>query len=115
MSFLTLAFAQLWHVFNMRDPRSPLLVNEVTRNPFVWGAVALGLAIILLVLVLPVTAPVLGLALPGRTAWGLILTMSLMPLVLGQIGLALSRRIPARHQPHGLVGPVRQTDASKRG
>lgn len=103
VSFLTLALAQLWHVFNMCDPRSPLLVNEVTRNPFVWGAVALGLAIILAVLVLPVTAAVLGLAMPGLTAWAPILTMSLTPLVLGQIGLALSRQFQKRHHRHRLA------------
>ena len=41
LSFLTLAFAQLFHVFKMRGRRSPALVNAVTRNPYVWGAVVL--------------------------------------------------------------------------
>ena len=41
VTFLTLAFAQLWHVFNMRHPRSGLLRNEVTRNPWLWGALLL--------------------------------------------------------------------------
>lgn len=35
VALLTLAFAQLWHVFNMRDPGTGLLLNEVTRNPWV--------------------------------------------------------------------------------
>jgi Ca2+-transporting ATPase len=35
VSFLTLAFAQLWHV---REYTSNLLRNDITRNPFVWGA-----------------------------------------------------------------------------
>ena len=39
VSFLTLGFAQLWHVFNMRSKQGGLLVNEVTRNPWVWGAI----------------------------------------------------------------------------
>jgi Ca2+-transporting ATPase len=38
VSFLTLAFAQLWHVFNMRDRDSSLLWNDVVRNGYVWGA-----------------------------------------------------------------------------
>lgn len=38
ISFLTLAFAQLWHVFNMRALRSGVLKNEVTENLYVWGA-----------------------------------------------------------------------------
>jgi Ca2+-transporting ATPase len=41
ISFLTLAFAQLWHVFNMRDHGSHPLRNDVVRNPYVWGALAL--------------------------------------------------------------------------
>ena len=93
VSFLTLALAQLWHVFNMRDPQSPLFVNEVTRNPFVWGALVLSLAIILGVLMVPVTAEVLGLAMPGPQAWGLILGMSLVPLVAGQLGLVVTRHV----------------------
>ena len=38
VTFLTLAFAQLWHVFDMRHPRSAVLRNEISRNPWVWGA-----------------------------------------------------------------------------
>ena len=41
VTFLTLAFAQLWHVFNMRHPTSHLLYNEITRNSWIWAALAL--------------------------------------------------------------------------
>ena len=41
VTFLTLAFAQLWHVFNMRNSRSGILKNEITRNPMLWGALVL--------------------------------------------------------------------------
>jgi P-type Ca2+ transporter type 2C len=101
VSFLTLALAQLWHVFNMRDPRSPLILNEVTRNPFVWGALGLSLTIILGVLTVPVTADVLGLAMPGPQAWGLIVGLSLVPMVAGQIGLAVTHQMRA---PDGGTG-----------
>ena len=47
VSFLTLAFAQLWHVFNMRGRGSGVFRNAVTRNPYVWMAVALCTAILL--------------------------------------------------------------------
>ena len=40
VTFLTIAFAQLWHVFNMRHPTSSLLHNEITRNPWIWAALA---------------------------------------------------------------------------
>ena len=99
VSFLTLAFAQLWHVFNMRDPRSGLIFNEITRNAFVWGAIALSLGLLFLVLFIPIASEALELHMPDTTSWSLIVGMSLAPLVLGQIGLVISairHRISAR-------------------
>lgn len=80
VTFLTLAFAQLWHVFNMRHPRSGRLMNEVTRNPWLWGALAL---CTVLVAVPPYVAPlahVLHLTPPTAAMWAVILGMSLAPL-----------------------------------
>jgi Ca2+-transporting ATPase len=80
VTFLTLAFAQLWHVFNMRHPRSGRLLNEVTRNPWLWGALVL---CTVLVAVPPYVAPlayVLHLVPPTAAMWGVILGMSLAPL-----------------------------------
>jgi magnesium-transporting ATPase (P-type) len=37
LSFLTLAFAQLWHVFDMRERGSSFARNDVTENAYVWG------------------------------------------------------------------------------
>ena len=41
VSFLVLATGQLWHVFNARDSSEPVFCNEITRNRYVWGAIAL--------------------------------------------------------------------------
>ena len=85
VTFLTLAFAQLWHVFNMRHPRSGLLRNEVTRNPWLWGALAL---CTVLVAAPPYVAPlahVLSLTPPTPAMWAIILGMSVAPLVVTQI------------------------------
>jgi Ca2+-transporting ATPase len=46
VTFLTLAFAQLWHVFNMHDPRSGVVRNEVTCNPWLWGSLLLCTALL---------------------------------------------------------------------
>jgi Ca2+-transporting ATPase len=98
VTFLTLAFAQLWHVFNMRHPKSGVLRNEITRNPWVWGALAL-CAVLLIVpaYVLPL-AQVLHLTPPTAAMWGVILAMSFAPLILTQatVALARQRRIRAR-------------------
>lgn len=37
VAFLTLALAQLWHVFNMRPTDSSRWSNAVTRNRYGWG------------------------------------------------------------------------------
>ena len=85
VSFLTLAFAQLWHVFNMRAMDADLVVNEITRNPYVWGALVLCVVILLGAVYLPGPALVLAIEPPSAEAWGLILGASLVPLVGGGV------------------------------
>jgi Ca2+-transporting ATPase len=84
VSFLTLAFAQLWHVFSMRDRHSSLLRNEITRNPWIWGALALCMGLLLLAVYLPGLSLVLKMASPGTRGWMLVIGMSLIPWVAGQ-------------------------------
>jgi Ca2+-transporting ATPase len=85
VSFLTLAFAQLWHVFNMRADTSGPWLNEVTRNRWVWAALALCTGLILAALYVPLLAAVLELQPPGLAGWLLVITMSLLPLLFGQL------------------------------
>lgn len=89
VSFLTLALAQLWHVFNMRDYRSSPFSNSVTRNPLVWAALLLCGILIVAVVYIPAMAALLHLRPPGRDAWLLIIAMSVLPLIAGQIGKAI--------------------------
>ena len=53
VAFITLAFAQLFHVFNMSSAHSGLLVNEVTTNKFVWLAILICTGLMLLVYEVP--------------------------------------------------------------
>jgi Ca2+-transporting ATPase len=85
LSFLTLAFAQLWHVFNMRERTAGLLHNEVTENPYVWGALLLCSGLLLAALYLPGLSDLLQTVDPGPDGWLLVIPFSLTPLVLGQI------------------------------
>ena len=85
VSFLTLAFAQLFHVFNMRGRSSGLLLNAVTRNAYVWIAVALCSALLLLAVYAPPLASALRLEAPDREGWILVLVASVAPLFLGMI------------------------------
>jgi Ca2+-transporting ATPase len=83
-SFLTLAFGKLWFVFNLRSPGSRLLDNEIIRNPYVGGSIALCAALLVAAVYLPGLSGVLKTQNPGLWGWLLVLAMSLMPFLLGQ-------------------------------
>ncbi|MFT6986911.1 MAG: Ca2+-transporting ATPase [Psychromonas sp.] len=85
ISFLTLAFAKLWFVVNLRDRGTPVLLNDVTTNHWIW--LSWGICIVLLVLAVywtPLSA-ILQTVSPGVKGWCLILGLSLVPVALGAI------------------------------
>jgi len=85
ISFLTLAFAQLWHVFDMRGSDSKVLRNEITRNRWVWGSLVLCIGLLLGALYIPGLSDVLEVTHPGRSGWLLVAGMSLMPMIVAQL------------------------------
>jgi Ca2+-transporting ATPase len=85
VSFCTLAFAQLWHVFNMRDNVWQVFNNEITRNPWVWLAILICTILIVLAIYLPLPSELLGLTMPGAQGWLIILPMSLLPIIVGPV------------------------------
>ncbi|WP_199178499.1 cation-translocating P-type ATPase [Acidimangrovimonas sediminis] len=93
VTFLTLAFAQLWQVFNMRADRSGALVNEVTRNPWIWASLALCAALLAVPPYVPPLAGVLGLTPPDPAMWTTVLGLSAAPAAIWQL-VALLRRNP---------------------
>ena len=92
LSFLTLAFAQLWHVFNMRGRTSGIFDNSIVRNRWVWRAIGLCILLILGALYISPVAEVMQLAPPGREGWLVVAVMSFIPLVVGQLQKTLSAR-----------------------
>ena len=84
ISFLTLGFSRLFHVFNMTDIKSGIFHNEVTSNPYVWAAIALCGSMLLAAIYLPGLAEVLRTFQPDITSWFIIIGMSLIPLIIGQ-------------------------------
>jgi Ca2+-transporting ATPase len=90
VSFMTLGFSRLWHVFNMRDRNSGYLRNEITQNPYVWGALLFCTGLLLIAVYVPLLSTALETANPGGRGWLLIIAMSFVPLIVGQIFKALS-------------------------
>lgn len=93
VSFLTLALAQVWHVFNMTEPGQGAIANDVTRNPYVWGAILLCLVLVLLACYLPPLAAVLKLTEPDAPIWAVILVASLLSMAAGRIALLAIGRL----------------------
>ncbi|MFC2099553.1 cation transporting ATPase C-terminal domain-containing protein, partial [Candidatus Bipolaricaulota bacterium] len=85
IAFLTLAFAQLWHVFNMRDPGSGFVHNDITRNRYVWGALGLCSGLLLAAVYVPGLSTALRTVDPGLRGWAVVLVGSLVPWGVGQL------------------------------
>jgi Ca2+-transporting ATPase len=90
VTFCTLALAQLWHVFNMRDDMRRIIDNEIVSNPWVWAAFVLCLMLIVVAVYVPVLAEVLALSAPDARGWLLIIVASLVPLVVGPVVRAVT-------------------------
>ena len=89
VAFTTLAFAQLFHVFNMSSPHSKLFVNEITRNRFVWYAIIICSGLMAFVYFIPQMRLVLGLKVLSVDVWTVSIVVSLIPLILVQIYKAI--------------------------
>jgi Ca2+-transporting ATPase len=84
VAFITLVFAQLFHVFNMSSADSKLIVNEITKNKFVWAALLICTLIMVLVYTIPQMRLVLGLAILPLNIWLVSILAALIPVILIQ-------------------------------
>lgn len=92
VSFLTLAFGKLWFVLNLRRPGSSLLDNDIVKNPYIAGAIALCTALLLAAVYLPGLSALLKTAKPGFLGWLVVLGLSLVPFAAGQILRTFQKR-----------------------
>ena len=97
ISFATFSLARLLHTLNMREPETPLLEDPVVTNPYVWGAIGIGVALLLAALYVPYVSDALQTVDPGADGWLLIGIGSVVPLIVGQLTkLRVMRRLTAR-------------------
>lgn len=85
MIFYSLALAQLWHVFNLSSAKSSFMVNEITRNKFVWMALFFCVSLLAITGVFPAAQRILQVKPLSIEIWGGIILVSLMPVVLIQL------------------------------
>ena len=86
VAFITLSFAQLFHVFNMASSNTNLLVNEITKNKFVWFAIVICTFLVMVVFLIPQMRLALNLSLLSIELWSVCLLASLLPLLIIQSG-----------------------------
>ena len=84
VAFITLASAQLFHVFNMSSAHSNFLVNDVTKNKFVWIALLICTILLVLVYAFPQMRLVLGLEILSAKVWMVAILAGSIPLLLVQ-------------------------------
>lgn len=84
VAFITLAFSQLFHVFNMSSVHSGMIKNEVTKNKFVWMAILLCFILIMGVYVFPQSRMALNFKLIPLQAWLIASLASMLPLFFVQ-------------------------------
>ncbi|UCC73591.1 MAG: HAD-IC family P-type ATPase [Gemmatimonadota bacterium] len=85
LAFMTLALAQLFHVFNARSARPVVTMARLFRNRWVWGALAVTIGLQIATVQVPLLSRVLRTVPLGASDWATVLIASLMPLVVGQI------------------------------
>lgn len=95
ISFLTLGFSKLWFVFNLRDPGTRLLDNDVVRNPWIWISIALCIVLLVLAVYLPGLSDLLRTEPLDVAGWSLVLGLSLIPMLIGQ-GIRIYQRYSAK-------------------
>ena len=93
IAFFSLAFAQLLHVFNMRESNENLFNNQVTQNKYVWMAISFCAAVLLLAYFIPSIAQIFSFQQLEMRVWILIIITALTPLLIIQILKAFFRKL----------------------
>ena len=87
--FFTLIFSQLLHVLNMGGNHSSFFKSEVFRNKYVWGAIALSVAILIGMYAIEPVRKVLSLYEMSANDWLISVSASIVSLIIIQIGKKL--------------------------
>jgi P-type Ca2+ transporter type 2C len=84
VAFMTLALAQTAHLGNARSERHVLLPGRAAANPFALAGAAISVALQITAALLPPLAALLHVTPLGAADWIVIISLALVPAVLGQ-------------------------------
>ncbi|OJV21751.1 MAG: ATPase [Dyadobacter sp. 50-39] len=85
VTFYSLSLAQLLHVFNLYSQNNTFFCNEITRNKFIWQALAICIMVLLATYFIPLLSQVLSLQAIGSWSFGLIIMGGTLPLLSVQL------------------------------
>jgi Ca2+-transporting ATPase len=85
LAFLTISLAQVFHLGNARQRRPVLERSRMAANPLALWAVVLVLTLQLIAVYMPVVSRVLHTQAPAVEDWAVVLPLSLVPAITGQI------------------------------
>ncbi|MBL9162760.1 MAG: HAD-IC family P-type ATPase [Planctomycetaceae bacterium] len=95
MAFMTLAVAQVVHVFNARSQRRSAFTGRLFTNSWLWAAVGICLMLQAAAVYLPLLQDVLHTSVPSRSDWWVIAFCSLLPVAVVEL-VKLVQRVAAR-------------------
>jgi len=96
VSFLTISLSQLWHVFNVRSSNTSVFNNEIIKNKWIWGALALSVPLVIATAYVPGLSDVLKVQDPGGAGWLVVIVMSLLTVIIGQLSKIVLGRVKSK-------------------
>ena len=99
MAFMTLALAQVFHVFNARSQRRSAFTDRLFTNGWLWAAVVICLLLQAAALYLPTLQQVLRTVPPTFSDWGVIAACSLLPVAVVELIKGMQRVATRRGLP----------------
>lgn len=104
MAFVTMAFSQIVHSFNVRSLEQSLFTMGIGTNRSLVAAFVFSMLMQLAVVFVPFLREIFETALLQPSDWGVALGLSLIPLVIAEIGKFLKRN----HSTVGRLHPSNQ-------
>jgi Ca2+-transporting ATPase len=105
MSFMTLAFAQLFHLGNARSRDPVLAISRIKANRWALAAVPLVVGLQLLAVYWPPLARILSTVPLSWSEWSVVVALSLMPAVVGQLVRWMRARRRGGREAHATGRP----------